>query len=263
VYSYEQLLKTVEPIVRNAGDILLSYFGNDDLKREEKEGKGSVTEADMHSERYLIAELTKAFPETSFIAEESGESGQGEYCWVIDPLDGTTNFERGLPYFCISVALTYKGAPLFGIVYQPLLNELFHAYKGKGAFCNGKRLQVTSKQALEGSVLVIGLPYAKTERYQQLVRSLQDLAVQVYAFRFFGAAALDLAYVACAGLEGVLFVDLGWWDVAAGMLLVQESGGLVTDFEGSEVTSSFTSLIAAGKPVHEKLKKVLKVEFRN
>ncbi len=259
MYSQEKLLLQIEPIVRQAGDILLSYFGGK-LERKMKDGNSWVTQADLESEKFLISEIGKAFPGTAFFAEESGVSGQGDYCWVIDPLDGTTNFVQGLPYFCISVALTYQNKPIFGVVYRPLLNEFFHAYQGQGAYLNDVRIHI-KQQELDKSVLVVGLPYAKTKRYSKIVDSLGAIAPHAYAFRHFGAAALDLAYVARGSLDGVFLIDLGWWDVAAGMILIQEAGGFVTDFTGKPVNQDFTTFVAGGQKIHAQLIGLLKDSF--
>ena len=138
------LLSRVEPIVKQAGDILRSYFTQArSLKRQVKNGAGFVTEADLASEKFLIEKLSQVLPQADFCAEESGVSGNGDYCWVIDPLDGTTNFAHGVPHFCISVALAYKNQSICGAIYQPLLDEFFWAEQGKGAWLNGKKIEVT------------------------------------------------------------------------------------------------------------------------
>ncbi len=248
------ICKAVEPIIRNAGDILLSYFHNyTTLTCREKEAHGFVTEADEASEEYLINELAKLSPDIAFFAEESGKRGEGDYCWVIDPLDGTTNFAHGLPYFCISVALTHKNIPVWGAVFQPLTNEFFYAQRGKGAFRNGAQMRVSRPEGLQKSLVVVGLPYAKNESFLQLLEKIRVIAPKTYAFRHLGAVALDQAYVASGRLDGLFFRDLAWWDVAAGMLLIQEAGGKVSDFAGKAIDPDYTSFVAAGQPIYQKL----------
>jgi len=247
----------VEPVVRKAGEILQSYYGTK-LKRYDKGANdGFATEADKESERYLIDQLHQILPQAAFYAEESGVSGAGDYCWVIDPLDGTTNFAQGLPYFCISVALTYQGVPVFGAIYQPLLNEFFYAVKGHGAFLNDRPLRIDQTVPWEKSVVVVGLPYGKGRPFKHLFAHVPTIAEQTYALRFNGAVALDLAYLAAGRLDGLFCEDLRWWDVAAGMLLVSEAGGTVTDFQGNPITASYKSLAAGNRQVHERFLQVL------
>ncbi len=246
----------LEPIVRKAGDILLSYYGKQ-LIRQEKPRHGFVTEADHASEQYLIENLAKVLPEASFFAEESGKSGSGEYCWVIDPLDGTTNFAHGLPYFCISVALTHKDIPIVGIIFQPLSNEVFFAQSGKGAFLNGDKINVSAPVGFDKSLIALGLPYAKSKSVP-LIHAAESVIKQAYAFRHLGAIALDLAYVAAGHLDGVFFTHLAWWDVAAGMLLIQEAGGMISDFTGNALNPAYNSCIAGGLQVYETLQSLLR-----
>lgn len=250
------LLIQVEPIVRKAGDILLSYYGSDLTRRIKKLG-GFVTEADIASEQYLMEQLAAIFPGVGFWAEESGSSCTGDYCWVIDPLDGTTNFSQNLPYFCISVALTYREIPQLAIVYRPLLNELFYAQRGKGAFLNGAPIKVSKPADLGRSILVVGLPYVDSKRFIPMIDTIRRIAPRAFAFRHFGAAALDQAYVACGRFDAVFFEDLAWWDVAAGMLLIQEAGGKVTDFEGNAIDASYKSFVASSEHIHALLQKML------
>jgi len=246
----------LEPIIRQAGVILLSYYGKE-LTRQEKKNHGFVTEADRASENCLIDQLAKILPEASFFAEESGRSGDNDYCWVIDPLDGTTNFVHELPYFCISVALTYKGKPQVGILYQPLTNELFFAEQGKGAFLNGEKIKISLPKHFNNSLVAMGLPYQSLKK-KQLLHIAEQIAQQAYCVRHFGAIALDLAYVACGRMDGVFFSYLAWWDVAVGMLLIEQAGGVVTDFSGQSVSEDYTSCIAGSKMVHCHMLAILK-----
>jgi myo-inositol-1(or 4)-monophosphatase len=245
--NVKQLHVTAQPIIQEAGAILVSYFGKKDLAIRSKQYKGIVTEADIASETFLKEKLGALLPQASFFAEESGPTGDTSsgYCWVIDPLDGTTNFAHRLPYFCISVALTYQNKPVWGCVYQPLLDEFFHAAKDEGAYLNGKPIFVSHEKQLAKSLIVIGLPYRKNKLYRELLTGLNRLAPITYAIRHMGAAALDLAYLADGRMDGIFFEGLEWWDVAAGMLLIKEAGGKVTDFEGKEIGPTYISCVAA------------------
>ncbi|MGB8367431.1 MAG: inositol monophosphatase family protein [Candidatus Babeliales bacterium] len=247
--------KKLEPIVRHAGTILLSYYGKK-LAYQEKKAHGFVTEADRSSENYLIKELQNFFPEASFFAEESGQLGKSDYCWVIDPLDGTTNFVHTLPYFCISIALTYKEKPQVGIVYQPLTKEFFFAEKGKGAFLNGNHIKVSSPDHFNKSLIAMGLSY-KSQQKNKLLRKGEKITQQAYGVRHFGAIALDLAYIACGRLDGLFLTYLAWWDVAAGILLIEEAGGKIADFSGQPLAKGYTSCIAGGRMVYSQMQQIL------
>ena len=176
----KDLRDRVESIIKEVGKLQLSYFPNArSLARHEKDGAGFVTEVDIKSEEILIERLSQIVPEADFFAEESGISGNGDYRWIIDPLDGTINFAHGLPHFCISIALTYKNDPIFGMIYQPLLNELFWAEKGKGAWFNGERIRVSSPKSFDKSLLVVGLPYDAKRDYKPYLKQIRAVAPQV------------------------------------------------------------------------------------
>lgn len=233
--SFSEELRKIQ---ERAGEILLAYFKGSYAFHEKREG-GLVTDADLASEKFLIDELSKLLPQAAFHSEESGKSGTGDYCWVIDPLDGTTNFAHGIPFFCISVALTFKDDPIIASIYDPLREEFFYAEKGERATLNGKPIKVASPD-LKNQRLLIGLPIIHNEPCLKL---LTDLGVKNYSARYFGAAALECAYVACGRLDAILFNQLAWWDIAAGMLLIQEAGGIVTDFEGNQVREVWVSFV--------------------
>ena len=238
----------LEPILRQAGEILLSYY-NKPLSHHEKISGGFVTEADVSSEKFLIEQLLTALPTASIWAEESGKTGQkSDYCWVIDPLDGTTNFAHGLPYFCISVALTCNNIPYVGAIYQPMTDEFFYAQTGVGAFLNGKPISVSAAQ-FNQALVSIGLPYRKPEQ-ESLITRAKQIMQESYTIRHCGAIALDLAYVACGKMDGVFLSQLAWWDIAAGTVLIEQAGGIVTDFGGKPLNPDYTTAIAGGKIVY-------------
>lgn len=248
--------KELEPIIRKAGDILLSFFGKK-LERKMKPDHGFATEADLTSEKYLIEALGELLPEASFCAEESGKFGSesSEYCWVIDPLDGTTNFVHGLPYFCVSVALVYRGQPIVAVTYQPTTDEFYFAQKGEGAWLNDKKISVSHPKSLSHALIGCSLPYRSKVDALEVV---QQIVGHVYGVRHYGAAALDLAYVSVGRFDGVLFMDLAWWDVAAGILLITEAGGKITDFEGKPIGPDYASCVAGSSLVHQELLSLLR-----
>ena len=245
----------VEQVIRSAGQLVLTYFSKArSLERNTKEKAGFFTEADIASEKFLIEKLGLIFPEAAFYAEESGSSGKGEYCWVIDPIDGTTNFAHGLPHFCISVALTHKGKTFFGMIYSPVLDELFWAETGKGAWLNDKKIETTNPARFDQSLLVVGFPYKGIDgEYVRFMEHVSFIGSKAYTFRNLGAAALDLAYVACGRFDGIFCSRMQWWDFAAGALLVEQSGGRITDFSGSPLGSKAESFVAGGKLIHQAL----------
>ncbi|MGE0206408.1 MAG: inositol monophosphatase [Candidatus Babeliales bacterium] len=251
---HKELKLQVEPIIRKAGEILLFYYHKQMTWRDKKD-QGFVTEADLASETFLMQELANVMPEASFFAEESGKRGNqdADYCWVIDPLDGTTNFAFGIPYFCISVALTYKQQPVFGMIYVPLFDELFYAQKGAGAFLNDQKITVSKERSLDRSLFLVGFPYAKGKAFLSVLHHLEDISPRTYAFRHLGAIALDQAYVACGRADGIFFEDLSWWDVAAGLILIQEAGGIVSTYTGKPVIPGYRSYVAGADLMHRKL----------
>ena len=252
----KQLQKPLEEIMKKAGTLLLSYWGKPIAER--KKEAGFVTQADIESEQFLIKELGAILPEADFWAEESGQTGSSNngYRWVIDPLDGTTNFARHLPYFCISVALTLHDEPIIGAVYQPLLDEFFYAEKEYGATLNGRPIQVSRPETFKQAVLAFGLSYRQDKR-PGLVEATMRVVRKARAVRHFGAVAYDLANVACGRFDGVMFSHLAWWDIAAGMLLVTEAGGKAANFEGQPLGPDFKSCMAGGPLVYDHLKELL------
>jgi myo-inositol-1(or 4)-monophosphatase len=237
---------------RNASKIILRSLGKlDSLKVVEKERMDFTTEVDRLAEAEIIKELRRAYPDHAILAEESGESGnvKSRFQWVIDPLDGTSNFTRGLPFFCISIALVEAGVPIAGVVYNPLSEELYTAHKGSGAFMNDKRIRVGNKLGVAGSLIGTGFSPRQRARLPAQLRMIKQLLVQAEDLRRTGSAALDLAFVACGRLDGFFEFGLKPWDMAAGVLLVRESGGLCLDFEGQETFMQSGNLVAGNLKV--------------
>lgn len=250
-------LETAITIARRAGEILKDATGNRtaDFKGE----IDLVTEYDRRSEAYIVSALHETFPDHALRAEEGSRANTGaEYEWLIDPLDGTTNFAHGLPIFAVSIALLHKGEPILGIVLDPSRDECFWATKGEGAFLNGKKIQASSTQPLSRSLLVTGFPYDIRTNPQNNIAQFTQFAVRAQAVRRLGSAALDLAYVACGRFEGYWEFRLNPWDMAAGVLLVREAGGLVTDHSRQPVAMPTAGLLASNGLIHDEMLAVLR-----
>ena len=249
--------KELRTILEKAGEILLFYWGKQ-LQEITKKNAGFTTEADLKSEEFLIKELGKLFPNADFWAEESGKSGsiKNGYCWVIDPLDGTTNFAHQIPYFCISVALTYKNEPQIAAIYNPLTKHFFFAQKGMGTWLNETRLKVSNPSKFKDAFIAVGIPYKVRER-AGIIKLAQEVGFKARAIRHLGAIALDLANVAAGKFDGVFFTSLAWWDVAAGILLIQEAGGYISNFEGKPITPEYRTCIGGGLLVYDILKQIV------
>jgi len=207
-----------------------------------------VTEVDRAAEKAIIDVLRDAFPGHGILAEESGESGQeSEYNWIIDPLDGTTNFIHGFPQYAVSIAQTKNGVLEHAVIYDPNNNEMFTASRGSGAFLNDRRIRVSRRTRLNEALIGTGFPFRQFDHVDAYLAMFKELTQKTAGIRRPGAAALDLAYVACGRLDGFWEMGLSPWDMAAGVLLIQEAGGLVSDLSGEGGFMS-TGNIVAGTP---------------
>ncbi len=206
-----------------------------------------VTEVDRAAEAAIVEVLRDAYPQHGILAEESGESGTSEFQWIIDPLDGTTNFIHGFPQYAISIALARNGVLEQAVVYDPTRNELFTASRGGGAFLNDRRIRVSKRVRLGESLIGTGFPYREFEHIDAYLATFRELTQKCAGIRRPGAAALDLAYVACARLDGFWEFGLKPWDMAAGALLIQEAGGLVSDLAG-DADFMVSGNVVAGSP---------------
>lgn len=240
-----------------AGDVLLKYFGR--VRRiERKRNEGIVTEADKAAERVILKKLLRNFPDSSIVTEESGEyQGSRSLQWYIDPLDGTTNYAHGFPWFCVSIGVHEDGRPLAGVVFQPVTKELFTAEAGKGAWLNGKRLRVSRTTGLRDALLGTGFYYSKGARLGREVTIFRRMNEKVLGVRRPGSAALDLAQVASGRYDGFWERGLKCWDVAAGYLLVTEAGGKVTDYRGKPTDVFLGEALASNVGLHRKLVSLL------
>ena len=234
---------------REAGAVHMRYFREGHLDIKSKYGESDiVTIADRESEKLLIANIRRAHPEHAILSEESGECGAGEsaYRWVIDPLDGTTNFNQGLPQFAVSIGLEYEGQVVAGVVYAPYLDELFHARIGSGAYLNGNPVGTRPNAMLSRAVVATGFPVDKDLNPDNNLDNLAAVLPHVRDVRRLGSAALDLCYVASGFLDGYWELNLHRWDVAAGLLIVSEAGGMATEFR----TGRGISICAASAPIY-------------
>jgi myo-inositol-1(or 4)-monophosphatase len=243
-------IETAMEIAREAGDLLLHYLE----KRPAFEIKGEqdlVTEADRASEALILERLHNAFPAHSVVAEESGmRDRQSEFCWYVDPLDGTTNFAHSYPAFSVSIGLEHRGELIAGAIFDPLRNEMFSAEKGSGAYLNHRRIRVSKVATLDVSLLATGFPSRK--RHEDVnVYFFHQLGVKAHGIRRSGSAAIDLASVAAGRLDGFWEFGLNPWDVAAGLLLVSEAGGSYSDMRGEPFSFTSPHLIADNALLHE------------
>jgi myo-inositol-1(or 4)-monophosphatase len=229
------MLNIAVKAARRAGNIIVRASDNlDALTVRHKSLNDLVSEVDRAAEEAIIDTLRSAYPDHAILAEESGATGDSEYVWIIDPLDGTTNFLHGFPVYCVSIALAHKGVVQHGVVYDPTRNDLFTASRGGGAFLNERRIRVARRDRLIDCLLATGFPFRMFEHVDAYVAMMKDFMQKSAGIRRPGAAALDLANVAAGRMDGFWEIGLSPWDMAAGALMVQEAGGLVGDLQGNE-----------------------------
>ncbi len=252
-----ELADFAQNLARTAGKLLVTkltrhnpvyYKGTIDL----------VTEADKMSEEMILAEISKRYPEHGILSEESAaKNEQAAVRWIVDPLDGTTNFAHGFPFFCVSIALEREGVVVLAVVYDPLRDELFFAESGCGAYLNGRKLLVSSVGELSRSLLATGFPYDIRVSPDNNLNFFAAMAMKAQAVRRPGAAALDLAYLAAGRLDGFWELKLKPWDTAAGCLIVSESGGKISDMAGGKWNLYSPGLVGSNGLIHEQMLKVL------
>ena len=234
--SMHPMLNIAVRAARRAGSIInRAALGGGSLNVRSKRANDFVTQVDQAAEESIIDIVRKAYPDHGFLAEESGASAaDAEYVWIIDPLDGTTNFIHGFPQYCVSIGVRHRGALAQAVVYDPVKNELFTASKGRGAFLNDRRIRVSKCLKLQDALVGTGFPFKELTRIDLYTKQLVHLMQNASGVRRAGAAALDLAYVACGRLDAFWEMGLSPWDMAAGALLIQEAGGLVGDLRGEQ-----------------------------
>ncbi len=262
-------MNVLHQAVQKAGRRLLRDFGEVENLQVSSKGPGDfVSQADLRAEQTLKEELSKARPSWAFLGEEGGHAeaanpaGAWEWRWVVDPLDGTTNFLHGIPQWAISVGVEHRlddgrTELVAGCIYNPAMNELFWAEKGVGAFLNDKRLRVSGRRDMVSALFATGIPFAKSRHKGEFSLTLARLMPQVSGVRRFGSAALDLAWVAAGRFEGFLELGLNKWDIAAGLVLVREAGGIVTDPQGGEGFYETGDVVCGNPTLQPKLREVV------
>jgi myo-inositol-1(or 4)-monophosphatase len=259
----EQLVETAVECVREAGVVLLEYHRK--LETLQIEAKGSfdyVTEADFAAQKAIVNLIRSRHPDHDILAEEDKRSpGQNLHLWLVDPLDGTTNFIHGFPVFAVSVALEYKGSVVLGAVYDPCRQDLFFAQEGQGASLNGRSIKVSSRRTQNEALVATAFPWRERALLSRYLEAFTRIFTKVSDIRRGGSAALDLAYVACGRCEGFWEVGLSPWDIAAGHLLVKEAGGHITDFSGRENHIWVGDVIAGNPSVHAFLLGIIREVF--
>lgn len=249
---------------RSAGELMVRASERlDVIEVENKDINDFVTEVDRSSEQEVLKHLQKAYPDHGYLCEESGHTegtGQGsDYLWIIDPLDGTTNYVNGIPHYAVSIACLFKGKIEHAVVYDPVRREEFTASRGQGAQLNGRRLRVSNRRNLEGALLATGIPFKSRcqQHIDSYLASLKVFCEQTSGIRRAGAASLDLAYLAAGRVDGFWEIGLSKWDIAAGILLITESGGLVSDFNGKFDYLESGNIVAASPKVFKNMLQVV------
>lgn len=253
------LCENVAGLAQKTGDFIRQEGKSFDLSRIEYKGVNDlVSYVDKQAEIQIVAGLKELLPEAGFITEEGTESPtEADYTWIIDPLDGTTNFLHGLPCFSVSIGLHHQGEVVLGVVYEINLDECFYAWKGGGAYLNGKRMQVTPAQKLGDSLLATGFPYSSMDLTELYLKILGSYMAKTHGVRRLGSAAADMAYVAAGRFEGFFEFNLNSYDVAAGVILIQEAGGKVTDFRGGGDPVFGRQVVASNGHVHDEMLEVI------
>lgn len=253
----------VNTLVKQVGNYIREQRAGFDLDKVSDKGLNQlVSYVDVEAEKQLVNGLGQIMPEAGFITEEdTSDIGRKTYNWIIDPLDGTTNFIHGVPVFSVSVALALEEEIQVAAVYEIGRNELFHAVRGEGAFCNGLAIKVTNETKLKNSLMATGFPYYDFEQMEAYLNVLKHLMQTTHGLRRMGSAAVDLAYVACGRFEGFFEYGLNPWDVAGGILLVQEAGGTVSDFKNESDYLFGKSIVADNTGIHKELMSIIEENF--
>jgi myo-inositol-1(or 4)-monophosphatase len=259
------MLETAMDAVKIGGTILMESFGK--IKQDQIDLKGSgdyVTQLDHQSEQAIIRRIRKTFSDHHFLAEESGDAGQSSQTqWCIDPLDGTANYVQGIPFFSISIAVLLMNEVQIGVIYNPYCDEMFWAIRNEGAFMNGQKIHVSEKTDLAYVMLASGFPWRSKTYIDAYLASFKDIFLKAAGIRRLGSAALDLAYTACGRFDGFWEMALKPWDIAAGVLMVEEAGGKVTDFKGGNNYMASGSVLASNRSLHHQLVTITRKHLSN
>jgi len=258
-----EFLETAVTAARRASDIILKNLGHLSASDvQTKQAFDFVTKVDKLSESVIIGTIREKFPSHSFLAEETLKQADARtYRWIIDPLDGTTNYIHGYPVFSVSIALEYGGEMLMGVVFDPLRDELFHAIKGGGAFLNNREIRVSGTTTLANSLIATGFPFKAKDMLELYLSAFRKIFFEVSDIRRAGSAAVDLAYVAAGRCEGFFEMNLGPWDMAAGSILITEAGGTVTDFGSGNDFLSTGNIVAGNKHIQPGILEIIREVF--
>lgn len=256
----QALLNTAIQAARKAGDSAARFFNRGDrLDVRAKAHNDFVTQVDHAAEEIIIETIRDRYPDHAFLAEESGERGRGDHVWIIDPLDGTTNFMHGFPVFAVSIALRVRGKLEVGVVYDPMRQELFTTLRGQGAQLDGRRIRASIRKDLDAALIGTGFPYRSNAEYiDTYLGMLKRVMGATAGVRRPGAAALDLAYVAAGRLDGFWEYGLQPWDMAAGVLMAQEAGAIVSELENRDDYMATGNIVAGSPKIHDALKALLR-----
>jgi myo-inositol-1(or 4)-monophosphatase len=216
-----------------------------------------VSEVDRACEAEIVREISRYYPDHAILAEEGGASGESDYLWIIDPLDGTSNYLHGIPHFAVSISQQFQGRTEHAVVYDPMRDEIFTATRGSGAYLNNQRIRVSQRTTLEGAILATAFPFRKRSHMKAYMNIFNRLWEQAEDFRRAGTASLDLAWTAAGRLDGFFEIGLKPWDVSAGALLVREAGGVVSDFSGKDTVEDSDTLMAAPYKLMTELRRII------
>ena len=256
----KSVLELASSLARDAGRIQRERYATSLEIRTKSAAVDLVTDVDETCEALIVSTLEAERPEDAILAEEGGERSRSgaAWRWIIDPLDGTTNYAHGYPRFCVSIGVELEGTRTVGVVYDPLMDELYHAVVGRGAFLNGRRIRISEETALDRSLLATGFAYDRRKSEQDNLDEFAALLKAARALRRDGSAALDLCYVAAGRLDGFWEFKLAPWDVAAGYLIVEEAGGRCSDLSGGAAPASGSAVVASNGQIHQAMLDVLK-----
>ena len=260
--TQKEMLQFALEVAKEAGDILMQHFGNISSYKKKSSAIDLVTIADTQSEAFIINKIKSQFPDHDIITEESDIKQKGSnYRWVIDPLDGTTNFVHNLPIFAVSIGLQFKKETIVAVVYNPAANKCFWADKNGGSFLNNDPINIISSKTLSESLLVTGFPYEKDERWDKGFILFKELYGMTQGVRRLGAAALDFCFIAMGRFEGFWEFGLQPWDICAGALIVEEAGGKVSDWDGSPMPFSGHRILATNGYIHDEMLEILRKDL--
>ncbi len=254
------LLQFAKKLAYDAGKMALTYQKKGFSVSTKSSDIDLVTDVDKICDEFIVQTITTHFPDHSILSEESGlKEGTGDYKWIIDPIDGTTNFAHGLPLFAVSIAVVHKGQPIIGVVEIPALGETFWGQQGKGAFIGMKPIKVSQVGDLKKSLLATGFPYDRNgSRYKKTMELFDQFYAAGQGVRRFGSAALDLCFVAAGRFDGFWEYDLQPWDVAAGKIILEEAGGMVTNMDGSTFNPKLRNIVGSNGLIHSEMLRVIK-----